>query len=91
MIYYHGGGFVIMHVSTYQRFLSTIASELGCIIFAPNYRKAPEHPWPTCDLDACHATQHVFSNAELYNIDRSRIAMSGDSAGGYLTVVTWYR
>ena len=68
-----------------------MAADLGCVVFAPNYRKAPEHPWPECDLDGMDSARFVFTNAERFGIDRDRIVLSGDSAGGYLAVVTWYR
>lgn len=91
VVFYHGGGFVVLHVYSYQKYLSSMAKELGCIVFSPEYRLAPEHPWPIGDGDCHHATEHVFSHAEMYNVDRHRIAMTGDSAGGFLTFVTWYR
>jgi len=68
-----------------------MARELGCVVFSPEYRLAPEHPWPIGDEDCHHATRHVFDNAEMYNIDPHRITLTGDSAGGFLTFVTCYR
>ena len=63
------GGFTVMHVDTYQRFISNMAVELGCVVFSPEYRLAPEAPWPKGDEDVHHATQHVFDNTEFYNIN----------------------
>jgi acetyl esterase/lipase len=80
-----------MQVATYQKFLSAMAKDLGCKIFSPNYRLAPETPYPIGDMDSYHATKHVFDNTKLYRLDKNKIAMSGDSAGGFLTVVTWFR
>ena len=91
VVYYHGGGFTIMHVYTYQKFLSYMAKELGCTVFSPEYRLAPETPWPEGDLDSLDATKYVFNNAKIYNINPRKIVMTGDSAGGFLTFVTWYR
>jgi len=91
VIFFHGGGFVTCHVTNYQRFLSFMAADLGCVVFAPNYRKAPEHPWPECDLDGVDSARFVFTNADRFGIDRDRIVLSGDSAGGYMAVVTWFR
>ena len=39
-----------MHVETYQRFISNMAVKLGCIIFSPEYRLAPEHPFPEVSI-----------------------------------------
>ena len=62
-----------MHVDTYQRFISNMAVELGCKVFSPEYRLAPETPWPKGDEDVHHATQHVFDNTEFYSINRKGI------------------
>ena len=62
-----------MHVYTYQRFISNMANELGCVVFSPEYRLAPEHPFPQGDTDVYQATKHVFENCQQYNIDRNEI------------------
>ena len=38
VVYYHGGGFTIMHVEQYNRFISSMAVQLGCVVFSPEYR-----------------------------------------------------
>jgi len=69
VVYYHGGGFVVSNVRLFQKFISTMAYKLGCIVFSPEYRLAPEYPFPTGVEDSHDATRHVFDNAEMYNID----------------------
>ena len=91
VMFYHGGGFTVMHVFSYQRYLSYMASRLGCVVFSPEYRLAPEHPWPIGDEDAHKATRYIYENATELDIDPSKIILTGDSAGGFLTFVTWYR
>lgn len=59
-----------MHVKIYQRFLSNMAIELGCIVFSPEYRLAPEHPFPQGDMDAYQSTLHIFENSKTYKINR---------------------
>ena len=71
VVYYHGGGFTVMHVYTYQRFISNMAIELGCIVFSPEYRLAPEHPFPEGDTDVYLATKYIFDNYKEYKIDRN--------------------
>ena len=90
-MFYHGGGFTVMHVYSYQRYLSYMASKLGCIVFSPEYRLAPENPWPIGDEDVHKATRYVYENHVEFGIDPAKIILTGDSAGGFLTFVTWYR
>ena len=68
-----------------------MASQLGCIVFSPEYRLAPESPWPTGDEDVHKATRYVYENHSEFGIDPAKVILTGDSAGGFLTFVTWYR
>ena len=52
---------------------------------------APETPFPGGDTDVSEATKYIFENASTFNIDPSKIVLTGDSAGGFFTLVTWYR
>jgi acetyl esterase/lipase len=64
--------------------LSNLASELDILIVSPEYRLAPEHPYPA-PVDDCHeAWQWMLSNSSQRGIDTKRIAIGGESAGGGL-------
>ena len=52
---------------------------------------APETPFPGGDTDVFEATKFVFDNCAEFKVNRSKIALTGDSAGGFFTLVTWYR
>ena len=91
IIFFHGGGFVCSSPATYQRFLSVLAKTLGVYVFAPNYRKAPENPWPIPEEDSQHAAEYIFKNNDKFQLDRSKIVFAGDSAGGFLTLTVWHR
>ncbi|MFK7975448.1 MAG: alpha/beta hydrolase [Halioglobus sp.] len=84
LIYYHGGGFGItyagLHVTNCQRY----AIESGCKVIFVEYRLAPKRPFPY-GFDDCYQTlEWTLANASKLGIDRSRIAVGGDSAGGAL-------
>ena len=91
IIFFHGGGFVCSSPVAYQRFLSVMAKALGVYVFAPNYRKSPENPYPIPDEDSQHAVEYIFNSAEKFDLDRRKIILAGDSAGGFLTMSSWYR
>jgi acetyl esterase/lipase len=82
LLWIHGGGFVLGTSAMDRKFCARVADELGIIVAAVNYRRAPEHPFPT-PLHDCHdALEWLASRPE---VDRSRIAIGGVSAGGGLT------
>ena len=64
--------------------LSNLASELDIFIVSPEYRLAPEHPYPA-PIDDCHeAWQWMLAHSSQRGIDTKRIAIGGESAGGGL-------
>ena len=87
VVYYHGGGFTVMHVYTYQRFISNMAIELGCVVFSPEYRLAPEHPFPEGDTDVYLATKYIFDNNKEYKIDRNEFTL--DFLVGFFSLFKW--
>ena len=84
VMYFHGGGWVLGDVDVYDCLCRQLAIETGFVIASVDYGLAPENKFPGPMEDCYAATEHVFSNAESLGIDRSRIAVAGDSAGGNL-------
>lgn len=84
VLYVHGGGYVAGSVSTHRNLTGNLAKSLGCRVLSVDYRLAPEHPHPAPVEDACAAYRWLLDQG----YDASRIAISGDSAGGGLTVAT---
>ena len=68
-----------------------LARELGALVVSPDYRLAPEHPYPAA-LDDCMSTLYwMRDNADELGIDPDRIAVTGSSAGGGLTAAVAQR
>ena len=84
IVYYHGGGFVIATVDTYNSSAQALAEKVEAVVVSVEYRKAPEYVFPTAHNDAFAAYQWVLNNGAALKIDTSKIAVAGESAGGNL-------
>lgn len=91
VIYYHGGCFVSGGFLTHDHQLRQLARHSGCRVIAVQYRLAPEHPFPAAHDDAEQGANLVHKYAEQLAIDRDRITLAGDSAGGHLALVSGLR
>ncbi|MBO6783044.1 MAG: alpha/beta hydrolase [Alphaproteobacteria bacterium] len=84
LAYFHGGGCCMMAPEDYEGASSVIAEDAMCIVVVPAYRRAPEHPFPA-PLEDCFATYAwLRGNAGQLGGDPDRVAIGGDSGGGYL-------
>ena len=83
MVFYHGGGFVIGSLDTYQALCAEAARALDIPVISIDYRLAPEHVWPAAADDCEAATRWIAEN-----IPCTGIVTCGDSAGGNLAIVT---
>lgn len=88
VVYYHGGGWVIATVDTYDAAPRAMAKALKAIVVSVEYRHAPEFKFPAQHDDAAAAYRWVLANAASMGGDPSRIALAGESAGGNLAVAT---
>lgn len=86
IVYYHGGGWVIAGLDTYEPSAAALADKTGAIVVSVAYRQAPEHTFPKAHEDAYAAYVWARENAAMINGDPSKVATAGESAGGNLAV-----
>lgn len=88
IVYYHGGGWVIADVATYDAAPRAMAKALNAIVVSVEYRHAPEFKFPAQHDDAAAAYRWTLEKAASWGGDPARIAVAGESAGGNLAVAT---
>lgn len=84
LLYLHGGGFIAGSAADYVDHVRLISQACGCVGFVPEYRLAPEAPFPAAVDDACDAFSWVIGHAVEWGVDTTRIVLAGDSAGASL-------
>lgn len=87
MVFFHGGGWVIGDLDTHDNTCCTLANESGICILSVDYRRAPEHPFPTPLFDGRDAFLWVREKAASLDLDPDAIGLGGDSAGGNIAAV----
>ena len=90
-VYLHGGGWVLDDIEGYETLGRQLATKSGAAVILVNYRKAPEHPFPTPVEDAWTALQWAEANVQRIAGTRVPLFIGGDSAGGNLAAVTAIR
>ncbi len=84
----HGGGMIIGSVEGEEPQMAVFVENVNCVVASVDYRLAPEHPHPTPVEDCYAGLRWVVDNADSLNIDPTRIAVGGESAGGGLAAGT---
>lgn len=86
-LFCHGGGFVSCSADDYLFYAEYVSRFLNCEVVVPDYRLAPEHPYPAALDDCFTAYQQMLSRG----IDAKSILLTGDSCGGGLAASTLLR
>lgn len=79
LVYLHGGGYTTCSPRTHRAIVAELAAASGRRVFAPDYRLAPEHPYPAALDDALTVVRALREVA-------GEITLGGDSAGGGLAL-----
>ncbi|PQP80177.1 lipase [Paenibacillus sp. PCH8] len=84
LLWIHGGGYILGSPEADDVLCIDVVETADCIVVSPDYRLAPEHPYPA-GLEDCYATlQWIVESAAELGIHVNRIAVGGASAGGGL-------
>lgn len=86
IIWYHGGGMVLGTPDDSVIYMLDFVQQLKAVVVIPEYRLAPEYPYPAGLHDCYHTLQWVEQNADQLNINPKKIIVAGGSAGGNLCV-----
>ncbi len=81
VIHFHGGGYCLGSARMARSWAAHLSAQTGCRVVLPEYRLAPEHPYPAALQDA-----HAVITALSGEADPGPVVVSGDSAGGGLAL-----
>lgn len=84
LIYFHGGGFFLKDEGYIHKIVCEYASRAKCMVAFVHYRTSDEYPFPTPFKDCCNAIEYIWENTDQLGINKNKIALGGDSAGGAL-------
>lgn len=87
-MFFHGGGWVIGDFPTHQRFIRDLVVNSGAVAVYVDYTRSPEAKYPVAVNEAYAATKWVAEHGADINVDGSRLAVAGNSAGGNVAAVT---
>lgn len=86
IFYIHGGGWVMGNKETHDMLIRKLAVATNSVVIFPEYSLSPEAKFPKA-LNQCYsALNYVYENPEEFNINRKKIVIAGDSAGGNMAI-----
>ena len=91
LVFFHGGGWVFGTLETHGDICRTLCHRSGSLVVSVDYRRAPEHRFPTALEDCCAAVRWCAGHAAEIGGDPTRLAVAGDSAGGNLAAAVALR
>ena len=86
IVYYHGGGWVIADLNTYEASALALATKAKAIVVSVEYRHSPEAKFPAAHEDAFAGYKWILDNAAKLGGNPKKVAVVGESAGGNLAI-----
>jgi len=87
VVAFHGGGWVLGSIDSYDDECRMMSKMANVAVLSVGYRLAPEHPYPAAVTDAFAALCWAYEHSTEIEIDPTRIAVAGSSAGANLAAV----
>jgi acetyl esterase len=84
LVFFHGGGYVLGTLDNEELRCIHFAARVNCVVVSPDYRLAPEHPFPAAFDDAYRTLCWLAGEGPRLGVDIGRIAVGGISSGGGL-------
>lgn len=81
ILYVHGGAFMTGDHTQFENQCKLLAEKAQALVVFPEYRLAPENPFPAGLEDIQHILYQLYEQSEKFQIDRDKIVLAGDSAG----------
>ncbi|WP_208022151.1 alpha/beta hydrolase fold domain-containing protein [Pseudomaricurvus hydrocarbonicus] len=82
ILHTHGGGYILGRAQGSVAEMQALAAKHNCVVVSVDYRLAPETPFPGSLHDNYAGLQWLYDNAAELGVDKHRIVLMGDSAGG---------
>lgn len=84
LVFFHGGAFIGGTVDVMENPCKAIADKSNALVISADYRLAPEYPYPKGFNDCFDVVKYAYKHSDELGIDKEKICVSGDSAGGNL-------
>lgn len=88
LVYFHGGGCVAGGIKSHESICTELADYLDIPVVLPEYRLAPEHPWPAAPDDCEKFCRWIARSPAELEHEVTGLVLCGDSGGGTLTIIT---
>ena len=85
LLYIHGGAFTYKGFLSHYKLCKRFAKDAGLTVVYIDYRLAPKYKYPSALNDCLYAYNWIIQNKDTLHVDKHKIIVAGDSAGGCLT------
>ncbi|VYU29025.1 alpha/beta hydrolase fold domain-containing protein [Clostridium tertium] len=87
MVFIHGGGFYGGDINVVENPCKAIADKGNITVISIDYSLSPENKYPIAINECFEVLKYIYDNSSEFNINKDKIFISGDSAGGNLALV----